>query len=240
MKLFDITLTEDSRDAILAQVETLLVEDTFHRIATVNPEFLVLAQNNPAFKQSLQDANLCVADGIGIVWAGWLQGKRVTRFPGTDLLHEVLALVERNGHTVYLAIKKEGLSSYEEIRTALLKLYPKLLVTGENLDSELLHSTFHIQHTDIVLCNFGAPKQEFLLESIRRNPGDVRLVMGVGGAFDFLTGKQTRAPRCLRTIGLEWLWRLILQPSRFKRIWNAVVVFPFLIISSWQKKQKRL
>lgn len=54
--------------------------------------------------------------------------------------------------------------------------------------------------------------------------------MGVGGSFDYLTGKLRRAPRWMRTIGLEWLWRLILQPRRFRRIWNAVIVFPMKMI----------
>ena len=79
-------------------------------------------------------------------------------------------------------------------------------------------------------CNFGAPDQEYFLESLRGRSESVRLVMGVGGAFDFLTGKLPRAPRVFRVIGLEWLWRLFLQPSRWKRIWRAVVVFPIAVI----------
>jgi glutamyl-tRNA synthetase len=80
-------------------------------------------------------------------------------------------------------------------------------------------------HNSIVLCNFGAPEQELFLMKLKDNSGDIRFAMGVGGSFDYLTGKQKRAPKWLRVIGLEWLWRLILQPKRFKRIWNATVVF---------------
>jgi len=76
------------------------------------------------------------------------------------------------------------------------------------------------------LCNFGAPYQELLLAGLRNQPGTIRVAMGVGGSFDFLTGKVKRAPRWMRAVGLEWLWRLLLQPRRLKRIWNAVVVFP--------------
>ena len=231
MRLFNISITEDSRDAILARAEAFLVEAKFHRIATVNPEFLVRAEKDPAFKQSLQQADLCVVDGIGIVWAGWLQGKRVTRFPGVDLLHEILSRAERDGLSVFLVIKKDGLSSYEEIRMALLKKFPRLTIDGADVGIKNAEaSKLKAKSYKLLLCNFGAPEQEFFLESLQNNPGDVRLVMGVGGAFDFLTGKQTRAPRCLRAIGLEWLWRLILQPKRWKRIWNAVVIFPVKVL----------
>ncbi|MDP2837735.1 MAG: WecB/TagA/CpsF family glycosyltransferase, partial [Candidatus Moranbacteria bacterium] len=71
-------------------------------------------------------------------------------------------------------------------------------------------------------------------------PSNIRLVMGVGGSFDHLTGRQQRAPNFLRIIGLEWLWRFVLQPWRIKRIWNAVIVFPLLVFLAWQKDQKKL
>lgn len=231
MQLLGVSICEATKDAIMAQVKRFLSEPQFHRIATVNPEFLVMSDRDPAFKQSLLSADLCVADGIGIVWAGWLQGASISRFPGTDLLHEVLLIAERDSHPVFLAVKKDGLSSYEEICSAFIKKYPGLVIHGMDVPiSEALHSRFTIQDSRIMLCNFGAPAQELFLESFRNNPGDVRLAMGVGGAFDFLTGKQKRAPHFLRAIGLEWLWRLVLQPERWKRIWNAVIVFPVTVL----------
>ncbi len=242
MELFGVTISQSSPDEVLAQVGSFLNEPKFHRIATVNPEFLVLAEKNPEFKQALLAADLCVADGIGIVLAGCFQRKRITRFPGVDLLHEILTLAERDGYEVSLAIRKDGLSSYEEIRAALLKKYPRLVVTGKDYTVQSITSPSLIPYpaSPIIICNFGAPDQELFLESIRNNSGEVRLVLGVGGAFDYLTGKQKRAPKWLRAIGLEWLWRLTLQPRRWKRIWNAVVVFPWLVFRSWQNARKRL
>lgn len=237
MQLLGVTITDVSRKEILTRVKVFLAEPKFHRIATVNPEFLVLADRDSTFKQSLLSADLCVADGIGIVLAGWLQGKHITRFAGADLLHEILLIAEGEHHSVFLAIKKDGLSSYEEIRAALVKQYPKIILNGADIDLSLNqesriknHDSQFSIHDSVVICNLGAPEQEIFLESLRNNPGNTRLAMGVGGAFDFLTGKQKRAPRCLRTIGLEWLWRLVIQPRRFKRIWTAVVVFPLKVL----------
>jgi N-acetylglucosaminyldiphosphoundecaprenol N-acetyl-beta-D-mannosaminyltransferase len=91
-------------------------------------------------------------------------------------------------------------------------------------------SLYNIQNTkyEILFCNFGAPHQEKFLNSLKS--AKIRLAMGVGGSFDYVTGKLQRAPRAMRIFGLEWLWRLILQPKRWRRIWNAVIVFPIKII----------
>lgn len=218
MELFGVSISRASRDETLDRIRIFLFEPKFHRIATVNPEFLVLATKNDAFKASLMQADLCVTDGFGIVLAGLLQGKKITRFPGADLVKEVLMMAERENHGVSLALKKEGLSSYEEIKEALLKKHPHLRITSE------------LGQAEIVLCNFGAPEQEIFLENLRNNPGNIRLAIGVGGSFDYLTGKLKRAPKIMRFLGLEWLWRLILQPKRWQRIWTAVVVFPVKVL----------
>lgn len=241
MELLGVPLTDDSREDILAEVRKYLKEPTFHRIATINPEFLVLGKKDQSFKDSLLAADLSIADGFGIVLAGWLRGKKITRIPGADLVHDILALAEKNGHSVFLAIKKDGLSPYEEIRQALLKKYPRLNIGGlEIAVSDLKNYQLPATSYQLVLCNFGAPEQEIFLESLRSNPGNIRLAVGVGGSFDYLTGKLKRAPKIMRFFGLEWLWRLILQPKRWKRIWTAVIIFPFLVFFPWQKSKKRL
>ena len=241
MDLLGIPISRLKREETLEKVKQFLSEPAWHRIATVNPEFLVLAERDDVFRQALLDADLCVADGFGVVLAGWFFGEPVTRFPGADLLDEILKIADEKKLSVYLAIRKDGLSSDEEIKSVLLQKYPNLIIDGMELDIKVGHTSYVIPHTsNIVFCNFGAPDQELFLESLRNNPGSIRLAMGVGGSFDYLTGKQKRAPKILRALGLEWLWRFILQPKRFKRIWNAVVIFLLLVFLSWQKSKKRL
>ncbi len=80
----------------------------------------------------------------------------------------------------------------------------------------------------MVFCNFGAPLQEIFLYHLK-DANQIRLAMGVGGSFDYVTGKRKRAPRWVQSIGMEWFWRLLLQPRRFFRTWNATVVFPFRV-----------
>jgi len=227
--IFGIPLSLASRGEVLETVRLWLSGNAFYRIATVGPEFLLRARGSKRFHANLLRADLRVADGFGITFEGWIYGKHIPRFPGADLLHEILKEAEKQNLSIFLAIKKDGLSSFDEIRTALLKKYPRLKVTGEEFALPIDNQQSTI-NTSIVFCNFGAPDQEYFLESLRGRSESVRLAMGVGGAFDFLTGKLPRAPKVFRMLGLEWLWRLFLQPSRWKRIWRAVVVFPVAVI----------
>ena len=226
---FGISLLSLSKKEILSRVRLSLTGDSFHRIATVGPEFLLRVREDGKFKENLLRADLRVADGFGITLAGWLSGRHISRFPGADLMYEILKEAEIRDLSVFLAIRKNGLSSLGEIQTALLKKYPRLKVIGEEFEKTTNYQLL-TTHYPLVFSNFGAPDQEYFLESLRGQANEVKLAMGVGGAFDFLTGKLPRAPKALRAIGLEWFWRLILQPSRWKRIWRAVVVFPMLVI----------
>lgn len=226
MNIFGVRIDNLDRPTVLSTMSTWLTTGGFHRIATVNPEFLLLAHERAHFRESLRKADLCIADGVGIHFPFWLSGEKLpTRFPGADLMQAILHLAETKGYTVGLVLYENGLSTPEEIITALRRHYPNLAV---QVVSPL--TTAHSPCT-ILFCNYGAPLQELYLESLREKQTNFRLVMGVGGAFDFLTGALPRAPRWMQHIGLEWLWRLMRQPSRFRRIWNAVIVFPIKVLS---------
>ena len=226
---FDAPIDALPKEDILSQLRTNLSNPSFFRISTVGPEFLLRAREDEKFKKNLLKADLRVADGFGITLAGWLFGRHIERFPGADLLHEILKETENRNFSVFLAVKKGGLSSLDEIQVALLKKYPKLKVTGREFDITANHRV-SVVDSSVVFCNFGAPDQEYFLESLRGRSRSVRLAMGVGGAFDFLTGKLPRAPRAFRLFGFEWLWRLFLQPKRWRRAWRAAVVFPAAIL----------
>lgn len=239
MNILGIDIDESTRDEIHARVNGFLRENRFHRIATVNPEFLVEADRNPAFRDTLSCADLRTADGMGVVFAGLFRGRRITRYPGADLLLHILAKAEREHIPVFLAVREDGLSAYKEIRQAILVRYPKVHIFGRDIRiGEIGNWKLPIGNSAIVLCNFGAPEQEYFLEGLRKEGTLSRLGMGVGGAFDFLTGKRKRAPLLLRTIGLEWLWRLVREPRRAGRIWNATAVFLWKVLLEKKKNSR--
>jgi len=198
--------------------------DRFHQIATVNPDFVMVARKKEDFQEIINAADLSLADGVGIHLPAFLQGKElIERIPGSDLTEYLLAYAQEHHHDVYLLARTDGLSSYEETRAALLHRFPKLIVHGCNVD---IHSE---------------QAQTTALENVRSYPeSGARIVMGVGGTFDFYTHKQTRAPKLVRQFGLEWLWRLLLHPRRMKRTWNYVVIFSLLclgegLMTLWKK-----
>lgn len=230
-EILGVRIDRRSQDTLERIVASLVTGGPFTRIATVNPEFLVLAHHDPNFKNCLSAADIRIADGSGVVLAGLMYGQGVSRYPGADLIRFILSVAEQSGASVFLATKESGLSKYEDVRKAVVSSYPGLRVDGADMNPESDSESNRIHRASVVFCNFGAPEQERFLESFRSYPGSIRLVMGVGGAFDFLTDKRRRAPLWMRFLGLEWLFRLLIQPKRISRIWTAVVIFPFLCLS---------
>jgi N-acetylglucosaminyldiphosphoundecaprenol N-acetyl-beta-D-mannosaminyltransferase len=214
-----------------------LNEDRFHQIATVNPEFILGAQKDADFRKILNDCDLNVADGMGIKLAFWRWGEKLRyRMAGIDLMQEILKIANRRQLKVFLAANSRGLSFWKDTALAIGKNYPDLEIDGENLEARPPFRGLASKRieADIVFCNFGVPFQEKFL-NFQKN-GKIKLAVGVGGSFDYLTGKLKRAPKWMQFFGVEWFWRLMLQPKRIKRIWSAVIVFTFKIICL--KKEK--
>ena len=233
MNILGVKMDNLFKKEILEKIEYFLNEPKFHQIATVNPEFILEAQKNEQFKNILNSCDLNIADGIGIGFAFLRFGKYLkSRITGADLMLEILKIASNRGLGIFLACRQDGLSSFEETKNAILKIYPKLKVQ-EIPVPEALRLTYVNRSASgtvnaILFCNFGAPQQELFINSVKND--SIRLAMGVGGSFDFLTGKIKRAPKWMQFLGFEWLWRLILQPKRIKRIFNAIIIFPIKII----------
>lgn len=229
-----VTLTE-ARDTILALRSS---KERCH-VMTPNPEMLVAASRDPAFKELLNSSDLNVADGAGLLWAARRQGFRLPgRVTGIDL---VCAVTEAtNAPSVFLLGAAPGVA--EKAAAVLQQKNPTLRIAGTFSGSpraeeeSAIVAMINASGAEMLLVAYGAPKQDTW---IRRNFSkftSVRVAMGVGGTFDFLAGVRSRAPEVLRSLGLEWLWRLIQEPTRFRRILNAIVVFPVLVLTErWSR-----
>ena len=193
-------------------------------IVTPNPELLVIAQKDSNYKTTLNNAKLALADGIGILWAARLMGKPLKqRITGADLTESLCNHVSKQPITV--SFLGGGPNIAEFTAECLQKKYPGLKVSwfSQEYDKSLKD-----KETDILFVAFGSPKQEIWIAD-NLNDLNAKVVMGVGGAFDFITGKVPRAPKFLRNLGLEWLFRLIMQPWRIKRQ-VSLIRFVFLVI----------
>lgn len=155
------------------------------------------------------------------------------RVTGSDLTLALASLAEKKGWRIFLLGASAGVA--EKAGQALQKKFPKLKIAGtyagsprETEEKHIRTKIIHAQ-TDILLVAYGAPAQELWLAKNLRFLAGVKCAIGVGGTLDFLAGNKSRAPKFLRQIGLEWLWRLCIEPSRYQRIKRAVVDFPRVI-----------
>lgn len=225
-----------SKDEFKKQVQFLLNRRAGH-IVTPNPEFLLLAQKNQEFFSILNRADLALADGVGLKFAAWLKGINLKRYAGSNVVSFLLKLASLKHLRVAVINWQGGLSTDDEIIKAVKINYPhlRLLVYSvERHEPKYDVSKLRAFQPDIVFVTLGAPWQDiFIRRHLLRAVPQLGLAMGVGGSFDFITGKIRRAPKLLQSFGLEWLWRLIMQPWRLKRIWQAVVVFSWTILV-WQ------
>jgi len=191
------------------------------QVATVNPEFVMLARRDPAFRRALQQCALRVADGIGVAMASRILGQPLPgRVPGAELVERVCEAAARRGDRVFLLGGAPGVA--EAAAAALHARYPALAVAGafagdatEAGDADTLAAVSRAR-ADIVLVAYGAPAQELWSERNLAASG-ATVAIGVGGTFDYLAGAVRRAPGWIRGIGLEWLYRLVRQPWRARR-----------------------
>ncbi len=196
-------------------------EGTHHRIATVNPEFVMIAQRDPAFRAALEEASLCVPDGVGITLAARCLGRPLReRVAGVDLVERLAVRAAEEGWRVFLLGAAPGVA--ERAAAALTARNPGLIVCGTFAGSPAPEEEKEISErvrrarADIVLVAYGAPAQDlWLVRNLARTGAAVGI--GVGGVLDYLAGVVRRAPRWVRRAGLEWLYRLIRQPWRYRR-----------------------
>jgi N-acetylglucosaminyldiphosphoundecaprenol N-acetyl-beta-D-mannosaminyltransferase len=216
-------------------------------ITTPNPEILVYANHHKPFQDILNSAEISLADGVGVVVASRLLGKPLkNRITGIDFMKNLCEIVSRQPITVgFLGGKGDvALRAAECLRLEFPKLQILLAEAGNpdektadwliDFSRQSLAKDQRPKTIDILFVGYGFPKQEqWIYENLDQLP--VRVAMTVGGAFDILSASLPRAPRFLRQIGLEWFWRLLLQPSRITRqvkllefVWLVLkaVVFP--------------
>lgn len=254
-------------------------------VATINPEFVVLAQQDKEFKDILNSSFLSVPDGIGILYAKWFidliektKGinsysvlKKIRcilkafgsglgeRIGGADLIYDICELASENGYTVFFLggwptdfwgkpvhPKDAMVDLATKAAESLKQKYPKLKIIGatsqfnytkgddKNTISYIKEQMLSkgVTSIDILFVCYGALRQE---KWIDRNAHYIptRVALGLGGTFDYISGFKKRSPKFIRKLNLEWLFRLVIQPWRIKRIFISCIVFPFLVIKRY-------
>jgi N-acetylglucosaminyldiphosphoundecaprenol N-acetyl-beta-D-mannosaminyltransferase len=227
-------------NATYADVGTLVEEWVAsrrpHQIVTLNPEMLVAAHRDSSFHQVLSQSDLNVADGVGVVLAArWLGSSLKERITGSDGIFYLCALCARNGYRPFLLGAAPGIAEIASER--LQATYPDLHFAGTYAgspraeDLEGIRRRIREAAPDLLFVAYGVPAEEIWIAA-NRNELDVPVMIGVGGTFDFLAGEAPRAPAWIRRLGLEWLYRLLREPWRWKRQ-LALPLFVLLVGQQW-------
>jgi len=252
MKILGVKIDNLSLNEVLDKVEGFLESNKSHYIVTPNPEFLVKAQKDEEFKNILNQADLSIPDGVGLVFASLLLGERIKeRIAGVDLMEAICKRAAKKNWPIFLFGAGEGVAEktgdnlkgrYNGLQVKVIQsfqnesshsdFFERFTLKGSDASQKNLNCSLPHKLPFILFVALGAPKQEkWINENLKKMPS-IKLAIGVGGAFDFISGNIKRAPKFIRDLGLEWLWRLMIQPWRIKRIFNAVVVFPLLVLKS--------
>jgi N-acetylglucosaminyldiphosphoundecaprenol N-acetyl-beta-D-mannosaminyltransferase len=225
IKLLGIDVTDATSNEVLEFIVTGLRKSTEkYYVVTPNPELLVIANNDNHYKNILNGAKLALPDGVGVMIAAKLLSMPLKeRIHGVDLVENLCNRVSDWPITVGFLGAGPGVA--EKTAECLIKKYPGLHV---GLVAQEWSEALKSKKVDILFVAFGSPKQEiWIADNLNKIPAKV--VVGVGGSFDFISGKVPRAPKFVRNLGLEWLFRLIIQPWRIKRQ-LSLLEFIYLVI----------
>lgn len=196
--------------------------DRLYQICTASPEFVMIAQTDPAFMAVLHAADRCVADGIGLLFAARFLGHPLPeRVTGSDGVPRIAAQAAQSGWKLFLLGAAPGIA--EEAARRLVEKHPTLHIVGTYAGSPApeeeadIIARVNASGADILFVAYGAPRQDRWIAR-NRDKLTVHVAMGVGGTFDFIAGKIPRAPVWMQRLALEWLYRLIQEPRRWRRM----------------------
>ena len=220
----DLTLAEASTaGAALTEAEG------FHYAVTPNPEFILAARKDPAFRQVLLGADLVLADGVGIVYSAKILGRPLKgRVPGIEFAQRLVSWMAAHGKRLFLLGAKPGVA---ELAAARLKAsQPNLIVCGTHdgyfKEDAPVVEAIRAAAADVVFVCLGAPKQEFWMAKNGPATG-AHLMVGLGGSLDVFAGVVDRAPAGFQKLGLEWLYRLMKEPKRAGRMARLPLVLAY-------------
>lgn len=236
--ILGVLIDDVTEDEAVAQIATLVTSGGVHQICTVNPEFVIEAGRNPAFAATLARAALCTPDGIGLLLAARYLGQPLrARVTGVELTRRLAELAAAHGYRIFLLGAAPGVA--EAAAATLKRANPDLQVAGcfagspDPRHEPFLGQLIAAARPDLLFVAYGHPRQDLWIARNQPRLG-VPVAIGVGGSFDYLAGHVPRAPAWLRRLGLEWLYRLIRQPQRWPRIFDAVPRFLWHVVRARQ------
>ena len=231
-KINDVSLNE-----AMEKIANFLLSGQKSYVTTPNPEICLISYKDKKFRRIIQNSFLAIPDGSGLKFGARILGDQLNnKTTGADLSQKILELAEHNNYSILLLGGKQEVG--ERAKNLIKQKFPNLKIdylNGGDFDSQgnstspnPIDQINSINPVIIFVC-LGAPKQEYFM-SANLDKLNAKLMLGLGGTIDFLAGQIPRAPENIRKYDLEWLWRGFKEPWRWKRIINAVIVFPTICL----------
>ena len=197
------------------------------QVVTINPEMM----SNPDTVDIVNSAELVIPDGIGVELGLRIIGHKVRRIAGIEFAHRMIAEAEKNRQSIALIGAKPEV--VEQAKENLQKEFPNLYITyshdGYFKDDDKILNEVKIRQPRLVLCALGSPRQEEFIYKAKKEMPD-SLFIGVGGSFDVWSGMVERAPEIYQKLCIEWLYRTLKEPKRFKRIFPTLPLFVLRVL----------
>lgn len=211
-------------------------EDSFHMIFTPNTEIVMMAQKSKEFKKILNSSDLNLPDGVGLLMASKIKDLGIKeKIAGIDFANKILDYCNKTGKSIFLLGGERGIAQIAADN--IKKTYKNIEIKGtyhgyfEKKDQFKVIDIINEKKPDVIFVALGAPKQEEWIYKNRKLL-NANIAMGVGGSIDIWAGKAKRAPKIFIKLGLEWLYRVLKQPARIKRIG----VLPKFLIKIYYEK----
>lgn len=223
-------------DAVNTALE-LMQTDKVAQVVTINPEMYAQAEIDKEFAKIINEAEMVIPDGVGIKIALWLKGFNVARLPGIDFAHKLLEKCAEYNYPVAIVGSKEDVikKAVENLKNEIKNLNIVYYHNGYFDDNYAIYDEIKQTDAKLVLAALGSPKQEYFIYNAKKSLKSC-LMVGIGGSLDVWSGAVKRAPLIYQKLGIEWLYRTVCQPERFKRIFPTLPLFLLKVIT--YKKEK--
>lgn len=214
-----------------------------HQVITANSLMLNASMDNKCLKRVYQRSPLVVPDSIGILLAGKILGQPLAeRVAGIDLMYQLFALGQKEGYSIYLLGAKAGVAA--QAAQHIRQQFPGLKITGshhgyfDEREESLVIKEISSLKLDILFVGLNIPRQELWIDKHLNSLG-VPVIIGIGGSLDVISGRIKRAPETMQNMGLEWLWRTIVEPWRVRRIALLPVFLWNVYRQKWHGKKEK-
>lgn len=236
VRILGVRIDNVTPEETIDRITAMALSGSPHHVMTVNPEFIMIAQENAEFRRALEGTTLSLADGIGVVAAARILGTPIAaRITGSDTIPALATASARKGISLFLLGAAPGVA--DAAARILVQKNPGLVIAGvyggspKPEEEDDICRRIEAAHPHILLVAFGAPKQDLWIARTSKRL-QIPVAIGVGGTFDFIAGVAVRAPRWMQIAGLEWFYRLVREPKR----WRRMLSLPRFAAAVWRER----